>query len=238
MPPPGDAQDLVHASIPEIEPLLAIVVAGEVEAEVCRQDAIRFHARIDALQLHQRARRERRADQQRHRDRHLPDDEQATQPPTLPPGAARAVFQVLASLPIPGKPRPRTKEQSAEERNCRGEKKHRRADPDLVRARQERRGVSGERIEPHFARPSPARPPSSASSRFSVMSCCRIRPRPAPSAIRIASSWSRRTRRESARLATFAQAIRRTNAEVASRTKSGVRDLPVNASAIPSMRSV
>src|SRR5687767_3475787 len=63
------------------------------------------------------------------------------------------------------------------------------------------------------------------------MSCWRIRPRPAPRAIRMASSWSRRTRRESERLATLAHAINRTNAEVASRTKSGFRD-PFHAHAV------
>ncbi len=48
-------------------------------------------------------------------------------------------------------------------------------------------------------------------------------PRPAPSAMRTATSRARAAARESSRLATFAHAMRSTNATAASSTTSGRR---------------
>ena len=58
--------------------------------------------------------------------------------------------------------------------------------------------------------PRPRAPPSAASTRLSVRICTTIRPRPAPSADRRASSRARPLVRASRRLATFAQHMSRT----------------------------
>ena len=73
--------------------------------------------------------------------------------------------------------------------------------------------------------------PAPARTRLSVRSCRRIRPRPAPSAVRIAISLCRPVARARRRLATFAQAIRRTNATAPRRTVSAGREEPVICSA-------
>jgi hypothetical protein len=69
------------------------------------------------------------------------------------------------------------------------------------------------------ARTRPSVPPMRARIELSVRSCLTSRPRPAPSATRTAISRSRRDIRDSDRLATFAQAINRTRAAVASRPR-------------------
>jgi len=63
---------------------------------------------------------------------------------------------------------------------------------------------------PHTAIIHPSTPPIAAMTRLSVRSCRRIRPRPAPSAERTASSALRESARARSRLATFTHAIRRT----------------------------
>ena len=70
----------------------------------------------------------------------------------------------------------------------------------------------------------PEAPPRAESSRLSTMSCRTMRLRPAPSANRIAISFSRPIARASKRLATLAQAIRRTKPTSAINTHSGVEN--------------
>ena len=80
------------------------------------------------------------------------------------------------------------------------------------------------------AKTTPTTPPQTASSALSVSSCRTSRPRPAPSAARIASSRSRPSIRASVRLATFAHAISRTMPVMPSRISSISRAPLVSAS--------
>ncbi len=77
------------------------------------------------------------------------------------------------------------------------------------------------------ASPMPSAAPRRATSELSVTSCRTSRPRPAPSAVRTASSPWRDTPRTRARFATFAQAMSRTNATHPSSTESGRVRSPV-----------
>ena len=88
--------------------------------------------------------------------------------------------------------------------------------------------TSRSRLSTAKMRPSAA--PVSESTRFSVRSCRRSRPRPAPRAARTANSRSRRTIRVSVRLATFAQASRRTRPTVPMSTRKVERASLVSSS--------
>ena len=81
-----------------------------------------------------------------------------------------------------------------------------------------------------LARPRPISPPATARSVLSVSSWRTSRPRPAPSAARIASSRLRRSMRASIRFATFAQAISRTQPTAPSSTSSVGRARSVSSS--------
>ena len=83
-----------------------------------------------------------------------------------------------------------------------------------------------------YASRSPSAPPAPASSKASVNSCRNTRPRPAPSAERIAISLRRLRARVNSRLPTLAQAMRRTNPTAPSRMRSIVRLLPTISSCI------
>ena len=69
----------------------------------------------------------------------------------------------------------------------------------------------------------PTAPPDTASRTLSVMSCCTIRRRVAPSAARIAISGLRAAPRASSRLARFAHAISSTRQTAPERTSNGSR---------------
>ena len=78
---------------------------------------------------------------------------------------------------------------------------------------------------PHQARSNPQMPPPSDSSTLSVSNCRISRPRPAPSAVRTASSLSRAAARASVRLATLMQAIKSTNPTAPRTSNSDIRSL-------------
>ena len=78
-------------------------------------------------------------------------------------------------------------------------------------------------VMPEKARATPSAPPASPSTSASVTSCRASRPRPAPSAVRTASSRDLAVARTSIRFATFTQAIRNTSETAPSRTESAVR---------------
>src|SRR6266849_3951986 len=91
-----------------------------------------------------------------------------------------------------------------------------------------KRGVSaGSRAlskeSPFVARINPSRPPTDASSTLSVSSCLTMRHRPAPKATRMPTSFSRVASRERVRLATLAQAIRRTSVTAPNSMRSRAR---------------
>ena len=90
---------------------------------------------------------------------------------------------------------------------------------------------------PQAANSSPAAPPTVASTRLSVSSCAINRRRPAPRAVRIASSLCREAARASRRFATFAQAMRRTSIAVPNRITSGCRTSPTISSCIGTSRT-
>ncbi len=94
----------------------------------------------------------------------------------------------------------------------------------------ERRGTSpGARAtsarSPQNARSTPRAPASRPISKLSVISCRRIRPRPAPSAARMAISLVRATDFASSMFARFAQAMSSTTATAASMIQSVRRKL-------------
>ena len=89
------------------------------------------------------------------------------------------------------------------------------------------------RSRPAAASPRPITPPMIASSVLSVSSWRTSRPRPAPSAARIASSRLRRSMRESIRFATLAQAISSTQPTAPSSTRSVGRARSVSSSPRP-----
>ena len=70
----------------------------------------------------------------------------------------------------------------------------------------------------------PSAPPTPASSRLSVISCRIMRSRPAPIAVRTASSRRRPSARASSRFARFAQAISSTHAAAPQSASSSSRD--------------
>ena len=72
----------------------------------------------------------------------------------------------------------------------------------------------------HCPRTSPATPPRAQRTRLSVTSCRTRRPRPAPSAVRIANSRIRVRARDSVRLATLTQAMKRRRATPAISSRS------------------
>ncbi len=76
------------------------------------------------------------------------------------------------------------------------------------------------RSRPTKASSSPPAPPASARIRLSVTSCRSSRPWLAPSAVRSASSRSRRMVRATARFATLAQTMRSTKPAVLTRMRS------------------
>jgi hypothetical protein len=83
-----------------------------------------------------------------------------------------------------------------------------------------------------YASRSPSAPPALESSTASVNSCRNTRPRPAPSAERIAISLRRLKARVKSRLPTLAHAMRRTNPAAPSSMSSIVRLLPTMSSCI------
>ena len=66
---------------------------------------------------------------------------------------------------------------------------------------------------PHAASSRPSAPPAAARTSASISSCWKTRPRPAPSAARIAISLRRPSARVNSRLPTLAQAISSTSAD-------------------------
>ena len=96
--------------------------------------------------------------------------------------------------------------------------------------------VSIESVE--AAKNKPKTPAASESRTLSTRSCRASCQRPAPSALRIAISRSRRSSRASIRFATFAQAISSTSAVVPSRISSSGRALRVSSSPSPSVVDV
>ena len=94
------------------------------------------------------------------------------------------------------------------------------------------------RSRPAAASAKPRAPPKSASSVLSVSSWRTSRPRPAPSAARIASSRLRRSMRDSIRLATLAQAISSTQPTAPSSTSSVGRARSVSSSPSPTTPAV
>ena len=84
-----------------------------------------------------------------------------------------------------------------------------------------------------YASRTPAMPPTNASTNASVTIWRISMPRPAPSAVRIASSFRRADVRPSIRLARFAQAISSTNPTDASNTSSGRSMLPTTCRCSP-----
>ena len=86
------------------------------------------------------------------------------------------------------------------------------------------------RSTPHAATARPARPPPTASTRFSVSRYETTPRRPDPSAVLTASSFWRAAPRTSTRLATFAHAMSSTIATAASSTISARRTSPTSRS--------
>ena len=76
------------------------------------------------------------------------------------------------------------------------------------------------------ARAAPRAPPRTARMTLSARKRLKSRPRPEPRALRIATSRSRAAERASSRLATFAQAMRRTKRTAACRTQSATLSSP------------
>ena len=70
-------------------------------------------------------------------------------------------------------------------------------------------------LSPSQARNTPVAAPNVASTRDSINSCWKMRPRPAPSATRTATSFARITPRDSSRLVTLMQATSSSSAEAA-----------------------
>ena len=103
-----------------------------------------------------------------------------------------------------------------------------------IAIRSKRGSRAGERLSTSLiapaARPRPAAPPSTASSRLSTSISRARRPRPAPMAARTASSWARPSVRTSIRLATLAQAISRTIPIVAMSTQRVLPKSPTRSS--------
>ena len=81
-----------------------------------------------------------------------------------------------------------------------------------------------------YARSRPSAPPATASTRLSASICITSRRRPAPSAVRIATSFSRTDARTSSRFATFAHAISTTTPTAASSVRSAGRIAPTTCS--------
>ncbi len=84
---------------------------------------------------------------------------------------------------------------------------------------------------PHMPSSRPATPPAAAMTRLSVASCRTIRPRLAPSAMRVASSRRRPDARASSRLAMLAQAMSSTKVTAPASATSAGRICPVTRSA-------
>ena len=80
-------------------------------------------------------------------------------------------------------------------------------------------------------------PPASESTRFSVSHCATRRPRPAPSARRIAVSRRRDVARASSRFDTFAHAISSTRPTAPTSTSSAGFVSPTTASCTPASRT-
>src|SRR2546423_13542498 len=93
------------------------------------------------MQLDKAAGRESRADQQRHRDRDLPNNQQAPQSAAVRAGATRAILEGAEERTTTGQARPRSEEQPGEERYRRRENENWRADANFIGAGKERRGV-------------------------------------------------------------------------------------------------
>ena len=73
----------------------------EIQTQIRGEHAIHFHARIDVLQLQKTPRRQRRADQQRHGDRHLANDEQPAQATAVGPAPRAPSLSVPKIAPLP-----------------------------------------------------------------------------------------------------------------------------------------
>jgi hypothetical protein len=86
------------------------------------------------------------------------------------------------------------------------------------------------RSRTRYPQPRPSAPPATASIVLSVKSWRAMRPRPAPRAVRTASSRCRPNTRASARFATLAATSNSTNPVVASRTSSVGRASRVSSS--------
>ena len=155
------------------------------------------------------------AGQQHERQRHLADDEQPARAEPTPPASLRppsfsASFRSVRPARIAGSTPARM---PVRYRHAEREQHHRRVDGDFVRARhlvREQRGAGGEADAREHR---PTMPPAIASTSASMISCWKTRARPAPSAVRMATSLRRPSARANSRLPTLAQAISSTSAD-------------------------
>src|SRR5262249_11516781 len=138
------------------------------------------------------------------------------------PAAAQRLGEPLAALFEDGN---HAERQSRRDRDSEGEKQSGRIDRNLFEARQPSRAQPEDDFTTATANPAPRAPPISARARLSASISRAIRPRPAPSAARIANSCERPSARTRSRFATLAQAINNTAPIVAITTQ---RLLPIS----------
>ena len=194
------------------------------------QHAVGAEAGVDLLQLDEAAHQQPGADQQHERDRDLRDDQRVARAETA--AADGAVPGILhRRVGAPRQRRQQAEQQAGEHRHAEGERQHDAVDRDFLGARREARGEGDEQVARPASRPAGrARRRRRASSVLSVSSWRAMRPRPAPSALRSASSRSRPITRASARLATFAATSSSTKPVTASSTSSVGRACRVSSS--------
>ena len=182
-------------------------------------------SRLHAAQLLKRANHQAGADEQHERERHLHDDQRVARPMALPALAGRSADtpqrrRDTGSCVFQDRYDP--EERAREQRHTEGERQHERIDSDFAQPRQRVRTIRDQDPQRRHARPRPNAPPSTPSVMLSTSISRAIRPQPAPSAARIASSCWRASARTSNRLATFAQTIRSTSPRVPITTHSAV----------------
>ena len=181
-------------------------------------------SRLHAAQVLKRANHQAGADQQHERERHLRHDQRVARSVALAAIAERSA-DTRSAVAIRGcgiSQRDGAEEHAREQRHTEGERQHERIDADVAQPRQRIRTFRDQDLQRPI-RQAETRCAAEQSQRhaFDEQRPC-DRPRPAPSAARIASSCWRASARTSNRLATFAQAIKRTSPSVAITTHSAV----------------
>ncbi len=207
----ADAGNLAHRGYASVEQVLECrrsVVTHVVERSRSRHDVVRIKSRRQCLEVNERTNQQAGCNQQNHSEGHLRRDQRLARTAgsagdSAAPGERRRSQRKAANLQCRQSPAQKAGQDGGSQSKAEHSGIDEKSATGIMDSGSSLRSAS--RVK--TARPTPAMPPKSATTRSSVHNSKSTSRRDPPSANRVAISCRRRNRRTSAKPARFAQAM-------------------------------